>query len=279
MTKIDRALLAALERKLGTTKSNIYRLKEEKTRSSFLPRNLAAIALAAERGVNIAKFASHEELDRIRNANNSNHGIALPATFAAVGTRLPTAQRKKRQTKQTSSADSKRRGNSVFVVHGRNETLRRAFFGFLRAVGLQPIEWRKAIELTRKPSPYVGEILDAAFREAVAVIVLLTPDDEAKLKDEFLKSHNPKFEKKLTGQARPNVLFEAGMAMGRNPDSVVLVQIGDMRPFSDIGGRHVVRLSNGAESRQELITKLANAGCNVDASGSDRLREGDFHDA
>ena len=279
MTKIDRALLAALERKLGTTKSNIYRLKEEKTRSSFLPRNLAAIALAAERGVNIAKFASHEELDRIRNANNSNHGIALPATFAAVGTRLPTAQRKKRQTKQTSSADSKRRGNSVFVVHGRNETLRRAFFGFLRAVGLQPIEWRKAIELTRKPSPYVGEILDAVFREAVAVIVLLTPDDEAKLKDEFLKSHNPKFEKKLTGQARPNVLFEAGMAMGRNPDSVVLVQIGDMRPFSDIGGRHVVRLSNGAESRQELITKLANAGCNVDASGSDRLREGDFHDA
>lgn len=279
MTKIDRALLAALERKLGTTKSNIYRLKEEKTRSSFLPRNLAAIALAAERGVNIAKFASHEELDRIRNANNSNHGIALPATFAAVGTRLPTAQRKKRQTKQTSSADSKRRGNSVFVVHGRNETLRRAFFGFLRAVGLQPIEWRKAIELTRKPSPYVGEILDAVFREAVAVIVLLTPDDEAKLKDEFLKSHNLKFEKKLTGQARPNVLFEAGMAMGRNPDSVVLVQIGDMRPFSDIGGRHVVRLSNGAESRQELITKLANAGCNVDASGSDRLREGDFHDA
>lgn len=279
MTKIDQALLAALERKLGTTKSNIYRLNEEKTRSSFLPRNLAAIALAAERGVNIAKFASHEELDRIRNANNSNHGIALPATFAAVGTRLPTAQRKKRQTKQTSSADSKRRGNSVFVVHGRNETLRRAFFGFLRAVGLQPIEWRKAIELTRKPSPYVGEILDAVFREAVAVIVLLTPDDEAKLKDEFLKSHNPKFEKKLTGQARPNVLFEAGMAMGRNPDSVVLVQIGDMRPFSDIGGRHVVRLSNGAESRQELITKLANAGCNVDASGSDRLREGDFHDA
>ena len=164
----------------------------------------------------------------------------------------------------------------MFVVHGRNEALRRAFFGFLRAIGLQPMEWRKAIELTGKPSPYVGEILDAAFQEAVAVVVLLTPDDEAKLKDEFLKPHDPNFEKKLTGQARPNVLFEAGMAMGRNPGGVVLVQIGDMRPFSDIGGRHVVRLSNGAESRQELITKLANAGCNVDASGSDWLREGDF---
>ena len=276
MAKIDSALLDALERKLGTGKRNIYRLIEEKTRSSFLPRHLAAIALAAEKGVNIAKFASHEDLDRIRSANNSNRGPIARATPTTIETRLPSVHQKKRQSRRTSSSVSKRRGNSVFVVHGRNEALRRAFFGFLRAIGLQPIEWRKAIELTGKPSPYVGEILDAAFQEAVAVVVLLTPDDEAKLKDEFLKPHDPKFEKKLTGQARPNVLFEAGMAMGRNPGGVVLVQIGDMRPFSDIGGRHVVRLSNGAESRQELITKLANAGCNVDASGSDWLREGDF---
>lgn len=273
MPKIDQALLDALERKIGTGKSNVYRLIEEKTRSSFLPRHLAAIALAAERGVNIAKFASHEDLDRIRNANNSGHAAAAPVS---VETRLPSAPRKRRQPKQTPGANSKRRGNSVFVVHGRNDELRRAFFGFLRAVGLQPIEWRKAIELTRKSSPYIGEILDAAFREAVAVVVLLTPDDEAKLKDEFLKPHEPKFEKKLTGQARPNVLFEAGMAMGRNPDSVVLVQVGDLRPFSDIGGRHIVRLTNAPESRQELITKLANAGCNVDAAGTDWLKEGDF---
>jgi hypothetical protein len=79
VAKIDQALLAALERKLGTTKSNIYRLIEEKTRSSFLPRHLAAIALAAERGVNIAKFASHEELERIRSTNNTNHGVAAAA--------------------------------------------------------------------------------------------------------------------------------------------------------------------------------------------------------
>jgi len=276
VAKIDQDLLAALERKLGTTKSNIYRRIEEKTRSSFLPRHLAAIALAAEEGVNIAKFASHDDLDRIRSANSGNREVVVAAAPTPIETRLPLSQKRRRQSRQGSAVISKRRGNSVFVVHGRNETLRRAFFGFLRAVGLQPIEWRKAIELTRKPSPYVGEILDAAFREAVAVVVLLTPDDEAKLKDEFLKPHDPKYEKKLTGQARPNVLFEAGMAMGRNPDRVVLVQVGEMRPFSDIGGRHVGQLSNGAESRQELITKLANAGCNVDASGSDWLREGDF---
>ena len=167
-------------------------------------------------------------------------------------------------------------GTSVFVVHGRNEKLRKSLFGFLRAIGLQPIEWRRAIELTHKPNPYVGEILDAAFREAAAVVVLLSPDDEAKLKADFIKTNDPASEKRLTGQARANVLFEAGMAMGRNPASTVLVQVGEIRPFSDIGGRHVVRLSNSAEARSEFATKLANAGCNVNTSGTDWLAEGDF---
>ena len=130
--------------------------------------------------------------------------------------------------------------------------------------------------MTRKPNPYVGEILDAAFREAAAVIVLLSPDDEAKLRAEFLKPNDPSYEKRLSGQARANVLFEAGMAMGRNPDSTVLVQVGDTRPFSDIGGRHVVHLSNSPKTRTEFATKLANAGCNVNTSGTDWLTEGDF---
>ena len=130
--------------------------------------------------------------------------------------------------------------------------------------------------MTKKASPYVGEILDAAFREAGAIVVLISPDDEARLKPEFWKQGEPAYEKRFTGQARPNVLFEAGMAMGRNPNSTVLVQVGKARPFSDIGGRHVVHLSNSAESRLELGTKLRNAGCDVNMSGTDWVTEGDF---
>jgi hypothetical protein len=33
----------------------------------------------------------------------------------------------------------------VFVVHGRDEKLRSDMFGFLRALGLNPIEWREAV--------------------------------------------------------------------------------------------------------------------------------------
>jgi predicted nucleotide-binding protein len=149
-------------------------------------------------------------------------------------------------------------------------------FAFLRAVGLRPLEWNQVIKRTGQASPYVGTILETAFREAAAVVVLLTPDDEARLKPAYVTSSDPQHERRLTGQARANVLFEAGMAFGKDPNSTVLAQLGHVRPFSDVGGRHVVHLSNEPTSRQELVTKLANAGCNVDTSGSDWLTIGDF---
>ena len=73
-----------------------------------------------------------------------------------------------------------------------------------------------------------------------------------------------------------NVLFEAGMAFGRDSKSTVLVQVGEVRPFSDIGGRHVVHLTNEVQSRKELATKLTVAGCDVDTSGDHWLTAGDF---
>ena len=47
------------------------------------------------------------------------------------------------------------------------------------ALGLQPIDWSEAIRLTDKPAPFAGEVLDAAFNHAQAVVVLLTPDETA----------------------------------------------------------------------------------------------------
>jgi predicted nucleotide-binding protein len=149
-------------------------------------------------------------------------------------------------------------------------------FAFLRSIGLRPLEWTQALKLVKKGTPYVGEVLEAAFREAAAVVVLMTPDDEARLRRKFQKPSDPDYEKRLTGQARPNVLFEAGMAFGKDPNSTVLVQVGDVRPFSDVGGRHVVHLTDQPTSRQEFVTKLANAGCNVDTTGSDWLSAGTF---
>ena len=135
---------------------------------------------------------------------------------------------------------------SVFIVHGRNMAARDAMFAFLRSIGLRPIEWDQAVARTGVGSPYVGQVLDLAFQEGQAVVVLLTPDDVAYLRTEYASGeHDP--ETSPMGQARPNVLFEAGMAMGRDPNRTILVEMGDVRPFSDVGGRHTIRMTNAPE--------------------------------
>jgi hypothetical protein len=273
MARINQELLERLRQKTGLSLSRVYSLIDTKVRSAHLPRHLAAIAVAAERGINISKFASATDLSLMRQS-------AISTAPAPVVLQAPATNEKRggqSSTKRSRPSHTlKRRGTTVFVVHGRDLAARDAVFDFLRSLNLRPLEWTQALKLTRKGSPYVGEVLDAAFREAAAVIVLLTPDDEAKLGAAFLQPQDPKHERELTGQARPNVLFEAGMAFGRDPNSTVLVQLGETRPFSDVGGRHVLHLSNTPVSRHEFATKLANAGCNVDTSGNAWLSAGDF---
>jgi len=60
----------------------------------------------------------------------------------------------------------------------------------------------------------------------------------------------------LTPQARPNVLFEAGMAFGKYPERTVLVHLGKTRPFSDVAGRNAVYISNDITKRQALADRL-----------------------
>lgn len=173
-------------------------------------------------------------------------------------------------------ANSQSKQKRVFVIHGRDIRLRHGTFIFLRALGLEPIEWIKATQLTGKASPYIGEILDAAFKHAQAAVVLLSPDDEARLRSDLQVPDDPPHERTLSGQARPNVLFEAGMAFASHSDKTVLVQFGAVRPFSDVAGRHIVRMDNSPQKRHELASKLMTAGCAVDMGGADWQSIGDL---
>jgi predicted nucleotide-binding protein len=165
---------------------------------------------------------------------------------------------------------------AVFVIHGRNLKARDAMFTFLRSIGLHPLEWSEAVLATGEGSPYIGQVLDTAFSRAQAVVVLMTPDDEVRLREPFREPGDRLHETQLTPQARPNVLFEAGMAMGRCPERTILVELGVLRPFSDIGGRHVIRLNNTTQRRQELAHRLETAGCAVNLRGTDWHTAGDF---
>jgi hypothetical protein len=128
---------------------------------------------------------------------------------------------------------------------------------------------------TNSASPYIGQILDAAFDRAQAVVVLFTPDEVAYLQPTYGHGDSDP-EIQPAAQARPNVLFEAGMAMGSHPDRTVLVELGDVRPFSDVAGRHAVRMNNEAQKRKDLSQRLEHAGCAVSMAGDDWLRAGDF---
>jgi predicted nucleotide-binding protein len=169
-----------------------------------------------------------------------------------------------------------RSGRSVFVVHGRNENVRVAMFTFLRSIGLEPLEWTEIVEATKDAAPFVGEVLEKGFSMATAAVVLLTPDDEARLRPEYHTPNDPEYETKLSSQPRPNVLFEAGMAMALFPKKTVLVQVGPIRPFSDISGIHLLQLDDSIAKRKALAKRLEVAGCNVDLNNTEWHTAGKF---
>jgi predicted nucleotide-binding protein len=118
--------------------------------------------------------------------------------------------------------------------------------------------------------------VDTALRIAGAIVALLTPDDEARLREEFWSSHENALEKEYLHQPRQNVLFEAGVAYGRAPQRTVLIRVGSHRPMSDLAGHHILKLDNSPEARQAVADALRAAGCPVDLSGADWYRAGNF---
>ena len=167
--------------------------------------------------------------------------------------------------------------HNVFVIHGRNAQIKQSMFDFLRSIDLRPLEWSQLVASTRSGSPYIQTVLNQAFVQAQATIVLLTPDDVAMLNNSLWMKDDPEYEKRLTGQARPNVLLEAGMAIALNREQTIFVEIGELRPFSDMAGIHTLRFDGSPNSRQALVSRLKTAGCAADTDhNTDWLTTGDF---
>jgi predicted nucleotide-binding protein len=215
----------------------------------------------------------HDRLDE--NIYEFNNDIIRKLT-RTINQKLIDLEEKERKAITTPQEAKAVDPTRVFVVHGRNIKAKKALFAFLRSLCLIPMEWSQAVAATGKASPYIGEVLDTAFSIAQATVVLLTPDDEARLREPFVSTADPPYEKELTGQPRQNVLFEAGMSIGYKQDRTILLELGNLRHFSDILGRHTIRIDNSAEKRNELALRLATAGCKVDRTGTDWLKEGDF---
>lgn len=160
----------------------------------------------------------------------------------------------------------------VFVIHGRDERLRKGVFEFLRSIGLEPLEWPQLLSRQESASPFIGTIVEEAFKNVQAVVALITPDERVALRPDLTTSG----QNEAGFQPRPNVLFETGMAFSTHPDRTVLVQIGQVRPFSDIGGRYIIQLDGSSPKRQQFADRLRAARCAVDLSGTDWHTAGDL---
>jgi predicted nucleotide-binding protein len=227
------------------------------------------LKLASESGIGINRYATDEDRAELRATARSIAHAPLSQPITSRGSK-PSRQPK---------ALRKTRDNSIFVVHGRDIQLRDDMYAFLRALGLNPIEWDHAIKAASGgANPIVGNIIDSAMQKAQGIMVLLSPDEDAKLKNKFSNERDKKYGvNKLDGQPRPNVIFEAGLALGAHSDKTILVQVGDIREISDIAGKHMVNLTDTPQSRKALAQRLKDKlKFKIDTVGGNWLEVGRF---
>jgi predicted nucleotide-binding protein len=157
---------------------------------------------------------------------------------------------------------------AVMVIYGHDSQAKDALFDWLRAIGLQPREWNQLVTATGAASPYIGQVLDQAFRQAQAVIALFTPDERV-----LSAAASPQDSREWRLQARPNVLIEAGMALVTHPARTVLALLGSQELPTDLAGRHYIRLSpTDPAPLHDLANRLHQAGCETDTTGNDWLK-------
>src|SRR5215469_2547507 len=162
---------------------------------------------------------------------------------------------------------------NVFVVHGRDKKLNGSMFNFLRSLGLTPIEWSEAVKATGETFPTNLQIVQAGFAIAQAVLVLFTPDEISVLRDDLCQNSS---ERSSNFQSRPNVYFEAGLAISQFPKRTLVVEVGSVREVSDLSGKNSIRVDSNPEWRHALAERLRTAGCDVKQTGTQWLSTGDF---
>lgn len=149
----------------------------------------------------------------------------------------------------------------VFVVHGRDLRPVNVLEQFLIYIGLRQMTWSDARALTGQPSPTTYDIIRKGMEAAGAIIVIFSPDDEARLKASLADPSEQAED--LTGQARQNVLLEAGMAFALAPHKTVFLRSARTREISDISGFNWVKMNGTWDSRDDLVRRLRDAGAAV----------------
>lgn len=208
--------------------------------------------ILTDNGYALADGSDVDSLERVERAP------VAPATVDTVspgfwsGVTLPAP---------TTASMPNRDATKVFVVHGRDMRPVEVVRQFLQFLGLHMMTWSEAVAATGQAQPHTYDVVRAGMDAASAIIVIFSPDDLAKVKDEFSEENDP--DRTPQGQPRQNVLLEAGMAFAIGRERTTFVKTAATRDISDIAGFNWVKLNGAYDSRLDLKGRLARAGAAV----------------
>ncbi len=144
----------------------------------------------------------------------------------------------------------KKSGNpKIFIVHGHDKSARHELENMLFKMGLSP----EVLQDIDSDSDTLIEALESKIsKDTDLVIVLMTPDDVGRAKDE--KDEKPR--------ARQNVIFEMGMAIGKmGRKKVFIIKKEDCDVPTDLSGVIYIPYKNEVkDASDKLKTRLKKNG-------------------
>jgi hypothetical protein len=165
----------------------------------------------------------------------------------------------------------------VFIIHGRDSAAPEQMAIFLRSLGLIPLSFGE-VRKEMGGAVHVMDVVARGMREAQAVLALFTPDELVSLRQD-LREPQAAADENDRWQARPNVLFEAGVAYGIDRERVAFVLFGDATLFSDIAAVHCFSPTNDSRpksNRAGLRDLLGNGLKCVINTSNEWMIAGDF---
>ena len=142
------------------------------------------------------------------------------------------------------------KSNKIFIVHGHEEAPREKVARFLEKIGFEAI-------ILHEQASMGGTIIEKVERQRNVsfAVVLLTPDDEGRLKDGDA----------LEPRVRQNVLLELGYFIGcLGRQNVCVLKRGHVEIPSDFAGSVWVSMDDGDGWKMGLAKELKAAGHSID---------------